>query len=334
MMPRSVLKTLPLSLAKIIFGAVLALVIGEGVVRLTAASGDNYIIEMWRYGTQLKRPTASLLPGHEHIPGRAADLQKVHVRINAMGLRGPEIDPSVLARNAVVVLLGDSVTFGWGVAEDQTLSAQLAARLGPDVTVLNAGIGNMNLEQLAAHWDNLSQTLRPDLLVLLPTIRAAEPYQREHVSWLVRHSELAAVASVFVRQLTSGATGREDLVAAYRRHWSEGGGAISAGLDDLARHQQAEGYPILVAMVPETHDFVHYPFGFVTELMRKAAADRHWRFLDLFAEFQGEKAERFWVAPQDVHPNGEAFAKMAVPLAAAIKDELGHRAALPASPRF
>ena len=57
-------------------------------------------------------------------------LQGVEVSINSLGLRGPEPVPG----RPAVVLAGDSMTLGWGVAESGTLAGQLARRLGDDMS--------------------------------------------------------------------------------------------------------------------------------------------------------------------------------------------------------
>ena len=51
------------------------------------------------------------------------------VRTNALGLRGPET--SLAPRGPRVLCVGDSFTFGDFVEDDETLPAQLGARLGP-----------------------------------------------------------------------------------------------------------------------------------------------------------------------------------------------------------
>jgi lysophospholipase L1-like esterase len=304
-------------IAKIIIGFCLSLAVGEGLIRLATSSQDNYVIEMWRYANELKQPTPGPLPGHEHRPGSSAELQGVSVRINDLGLRGPNVSPQDLEGKRLIVLLGDSITFGWGVEEDQTLSSQLSQALGPDTVVMNAGIGNMNFEQLAARWKDLSSKVHPDLLIVLPGIRAGEAQVREHGSWLVRDSQLFALGSVFYRQITSGASGRDDLTQAYRDNWTKGDSAAAfhRGVDQLAALQARDGYPVLVAMFPETHDFISYDFDFATEIMRAAAVEKGWDFVDLYPLFKGENAADFWVSRQDIHLNGSAFKIISAKLA-------------------
>ena len=60
-------------------------------------------------------------------------------RINAAGYRGPERNQSPEPGMLRIVLLGDSITFGMGVCEDQTYAA-LLDRAVPKAEVLNFGV--------------------------------------------------------------------------------------------------------------------------------------------------------------------------------------------------
>jgi hypothetical protein len=92
------------------------------------------------------------------------------VRIDSRGLRADgqrRLDGGVVA-------LGDSMTFGEGVAAEQAYPAQLAARLG--VPVANAGVPGYSSRQMAARLETLLPALRPRLVLL--TIAALWDLQR------------------------------------------------------------------------------------------------------------------------------------------------------------
>jgi hypothetical protein len=67
----------------------------------------------------------------------------VDVRVNALGLRGVETTLAPAPGAVRILVLGDSVVFGQGVALDETFPARLAVRLGArwqmPVEALNAG---------------------------------------------------------------------------------------------------------------------------------------------------------------------------------------------------
>lgn len=310
------------SVLLVLAGIVLGCLAGEGLVRLGTANQKNYVIEMWRYANLLKQRSDDPAIGHEHRPGRSARLQGVDVSINSLGMRGPEPDPD----RPAVVIVGDSYAMGWGVEEADTLRGQLAAKLdaaAPDARwqVLTTGVGNMTLSQSIALWlrmeDRLSAypagAIPVKTVILLPTVRSAEPQMPDNAGWLVRNSELAALAVTFIRQAGSGKSGRDDLVAAYRDTWSGGPGraAMDRALDRLAADAAARGQRVILAQLPDTNDFVDYDFGFMTTIMADAARAHDWTFVDLLTPFRGETAADFWVAPGDVHLNGGAYDRIA-----------------------
>ncbi len=90
------------------------------------------------------------------------------VRINSLGLRGPELPPA-RAGELRVLTMGDSFTFGYGVNEEATFGALLSERLRV------AGWTNVWINAAAAGWGTLQQVkfvqdhydrFRPDVVVL------------------------------------------------------------------------------------------------------------------------------------------------------------------------
>ena len=290
-------------------GLVLACLAGEVLVRLATADQRNYMIEMWRYATLLKRESVNPRVGHEHIPGSFAQLQGVDIAINSLGMRGPEPDlTNPQKRN--IVILGDSVAFGWGVSEAGTLRGQLAQVLGDSANVMTTGVGNMNLEQIVAHWLGFSPQIKTDTVIVLATARATELQEKERAGWLVRHSQLYALVLAFSKTLMLE---HKELLAFYQKIWGDGPGrvAMTRALDELRADQQRRDYRVVVALMPESHEFAPYRFGFITQVMQKEVVARGWQFIDLLPALADRPARSYWVMDQDPHPNADAFQRIA-----------------------
>ncbi|MFA5963675.1 MAG: hypothetical protein WC804_06625 [Sphingomonas sp.] len=315
-MPRLHVRPALQSVLLMFCGVLLACVAGEILVRIATANQENYVVEMWRYARLLKERSPDPKVGHQNRPSSSARLEGVDVSFNALGMRGPMPDPRIPA-DRTVVILGDSVALGWGVPEQQTLRAQLARALGTDIQVLNAGVGNMNLAQVVALWSHLRTRVHAGTIIVLATARSSAVQPPDTTNWLVEHSELAALTVTFFRQSMSGATGRDGLVAAYRRDWTNGAGldAMRGALDQLKQMQAQRKPRIIVASMPETHDMKRYSLGFITASLKHESLQRGWEFVDLLPLFGDEPSENFTVSPQDAHPNGEAFRRIAARLA-------------------
>jgi len=101
-----------------------------------------------------------LRPGRWDFAGRT-------IAANSRGIRGGSEyaagrRPGVLR----IVVMGDSFTFGEGVADDETFPSRLQARLGPGVEVLNLGVHGYGHDQMLIRLREEGLRYEPDLVVL------------------------------------------------------------------------------------------------------------------------------------------------------------------------
>jgi len=93
------------------------------------------------------------------------------LRINSFGFRGRELTIPKPAGTFRVAVIGDSVTLGWGVADDETFSAQLEALLQhrfPDqgIEIVNLGVGGYDTRQEVTLLRRYVARLEPDLALV------------------------------------------------------------------------------------------------------------------------------------------------------------------------
>ncbi|MBX7187285.1 MAG: SGNH/GDSL hydrolase family protein [Vicinamibacteria bacterium] len=89
---------------------------------------------------------------------------EVDYRINADGFRGPALQPRRSGTRRVAVF-GDSIVFGYWVAEGDAFPAQLGAILGPAAETLNLGVPGYNLDQEIENLRKRVDSLQPDAVV-------------------------------------------------------------------------------------------------------------------------------------------------------------------------
>jgi lysophospholipase L1-like esterase len=98
-------------------------------------------------------------------PGFRGEFQGRPVTINALGLRGAE--PAMRRPACRILCLGDSITFGYGVGDDETYPAALARTLaGRDVEVLNGGVTGYTSHQSRKLLERVGPALRPDVVTV------------------------------------------------------------------------------------------------------------------------------------------------------------------------
>lgn len=307
---------------------VLALVlVAEVAVRVITRGGDDYAIEMWRYARRLKRASATPGLGHEHVPGASARLMGVDVRINARGLRERDIDHARPPGVRRVLMLGDSLTFGWGVAVEDTASRRLEARLRDDDPagrwqVINAGVGNYNTRMEVRYL--LAEGLRyePEVVVLNYFLNDAEEDPRyagnavseRFASYVFLTNRLDALA----RRVTGrGAWG--DYYRALYRDDAPGWRGAREALATLGRTCAARSLRCLVLDQPELHRLEPYPFADVSSRVAAACAAAGLPYVDARPALRGLAPASLWVSPQDAHPNATAQARYAEVIAAYLR---------------
>ena len=118
----------------------------------------------------------SVVPDRPHHPDdvnavdrfdRFTRLRRFQASTNAQGLRGPNFASP--APGFRILCIGDSVTFGWGVADDETYPAHLGRTL--NLEVLNAGMPASKPAHMAKWLQLNARSIDADLVIL-----AARPH--------------------------------------------------------------------------------------------------------------------------------------------------------------
>ncbi|OCP05726.1 MULTISPECIES: SGNH/GDSL hydrolase family protein [unclassified Ensifer] len=315
----SIVKRALLAILATAFSLALFALTIEGLARAVFDNGMDFDLEMWKYARDLKRVSAEPAIGHEHIPNASGVYMGVPVNINSIGLRNREVAP--VSDNAVrVVMLGDSLTFGWGVKEEDTPSRQLetvlnrAAAGALKYDVINTGVGNYNTQMEVAYFLTKGSELKPDIVVLNYFINDAEPTPRRHKVGWGEYSQAYVVLASAIDKVSRIFLGRADWKAYYRGlyeagqpGWTDG----QAAIQKLARFCRERGYKFVIVNYPELHELKHYPFPEVTGVVEKLAESEGVPFLDLRPSVEDLVPETLWVSPSDAHPNKIANARFA-----------------------
>ena len=288
-------------------GILVAAIIGEAVLRLKNSSMKNYDIEMWRYARELKIRSNDPLLGHEHVKNGSALLQSVTIRTNELGLRGAGVPPPQANQRRILVL-GASITLGWGVPEDETMTARLQQhfdRDGVSAIVMNGGIGNYNAERYVELFLTKLTDLQPTDLLVHYFVRDAEVLESGGGNWFLRNSELGLTLwQVWVRMTER--VGQESLVDHYRTVYdptAPGLAAMKSSLKRLADYAHANKINLYLAMMPDVHNLEHYQLGFAHQIVQQTAAQFGYTYLDLLPYFGRLPPKDIWAMSGDPHPN-------------------------------
>jgi len=104
-----------------------------------------------------------------HEPGLVAEYRGVTYTANTLGARGPELPYERVDGRRRVVVLGDSLVWGFGVPDGQTLCDSLARAL-PDTDVVNLGVAGYGTGQELMLLRHEGVRYEPDHVLLVFTL--------------------------------------------------------------------------------------------------------------------------------------------------------------------
>jgi lysophospholipase L1-like esterase len=302
--------------ASLVAGAVLL----EGASRWLLDDGMNFDVEMWKYARDIKRVSANPEIGHEHRPGTSGFYMGVPVQINSTGLRDREFDMTGKSKGVVrTLMLGDSLTFGWGVRVEDTPSKLLESLLNaqhtsPQNEVINTGVGNYNTAMEVAYFFDRGMKFKPDVVVLNYFINDAEPQPHRHQAVLTEYSYAYVMFSSAIDKISREFFGKADWKTYYKNLYGSGEpgwNAAQAAIQRLAVYCRENHIKLLVVNYPELHQLRNYPFPEVTEAVAATVKRNDVDFLDLLPTIVDLDPASLWVSPTDAHPNRIANVRFA-----------------------
>jgi lysophospholipase L1-like esterase len=259
------------------------------------------------------------------FPGGVDPTRTFPYRTNSHGLRDRDRSGKKPGAKRVLVM-GDSYTWGYAVAEEEAYPAMaerlLNERGRPDIEVINGGVPDYNSRQERRLLERLLPVYEPDAVFLAYVMNDAEPSTalptppdetyRHANSWF--RAELAEVANrhlfkrrVFETNKDTVSGNYLDGFAADSPKWRDSKQAIREMRDLCA----ARRIPFTVFILPDfTQDFDdRYAFGAIHGAVASWGRELDVPVFDLLIPFRGEDHQSLLV-PWDGHPNAEAHRRM------------------------
>ncbi len=314
-----------------VLGIVLSLgiiiLVVEGFTRLVADDGLQFDLEMWKYARDVKRVSANPVLGHEHAPNREAILMGVHFQTNSKGLRDREFSYDRQPGKLRILMLGDSLTVGWGAPFEQTFSKRIEKLFEADgiaAEVINAGVGNYNTVQEVEYFLTEGFKYHPDIVVLNFFINDAESAANITTPSIAARMCYACIfvlgrVDTLARKFLSKQDWAEYYLGLYDGGKAKGWLQAKEAIGKLASYCKSHGITLLIANLPELHDVRNYRFELVNNLVRDAASHYGVSFVDILPNLKDEESASLWVTAPDPHPNGYAHSLIAQGLYRALK---------------
>ncbi|MFN8176714.1 MAG: SGNH/GDSL hydrolase family protein [bacterium] len=316
----------------VVVGLGLAFALLEGGLRLYSRITPNADVEFVRYAQLMKKAAPGSATSFRHAPRAHARLMGVDVAIDGRGYR--DVPQSAAVR---VALIGDSITFGWGVPYGKRFSEILendwSKDLGRSVDLINTGHGNYNSAQERALLVENFADERIDGVIQVWYVNDAEPTPpHRDLPWYGRFQ--TAVFFWAKTDLLRRRAGERATYVDYYRGLYRPGAAGLAGFDDALRGvgewTRAHGVPWVFVVLPEFHGFGRGgPFDAIYREVSRKAQDEGAIVVDATAAFLDVDPASIRVAYNDVHPNAKGHAIIADAIRHAIDPRIFLRHVLP-----
>jgi GDSL-like lipase/acylhydrolase family protein len=251
--------------------------------------------------------------------------------LNSEGFRGPEPDPF----RPKVLFVGDSFTFGEGVAYEDTFVARveksLASHGTPPLQAIDAGVPGYGTAQEAARLPDLLREYAPRAVVVVYVPN--DPIPLDDSLALGRGDLLVTAPGTGgprILRLVAGAWSSigadrvvEDWYFSYyfgarSSRWA----AARASLDDMRRRCADAGASFGVVVFPILHRLAERPFARIHTAVTRACRDMDVPVLDLTDALAGSRETELWVHPTDHHPNARAHALAARAIGPFVEESL------------
>jgi lysophospholipase L1-like esterase len=335
---------LPRGLKKVIavaFALLMAAILLELALRVVYHRSLDFSMEMWKYAVELKREVPNPNLRFVHKPNSHAFLMGHDVDISSQGLRDREYTLAKPPGVYRILMLGDSTTFGWGDAVEDTSSKILERELNSlnlpgyqKFEVINSGVGNYDTVQEVTYYETYGRYFNPDLVILNFFINDPEPVPSEKNIPLIERSYLVAYVTNRSDGVLRRIGTRPDWKTYYASLYNDnlpGYQACKAALRSLAASTQANNSKLLVALIPELHQINGaYPFTEAHQKIKNVMAAEQVPVVDLIEGLRNHGPEiTLWVTPLDDHPNAKANSLIAAQLRDVIVDDLRSRNSAP-----
>tara|TARA_B100000767_G_C19746321_1_gene528694 strand:- start:181 stop:1152 length:972 start_codon:yes stop_codon:yes gene_type:complete len=293
----------------ILISILIGLGFSEAVLRIKHSFIPNYDIEMWKYAKYLKKKDLNPKIGHTHIRNKSANLQTVNLRTNNYGQRDINLSNKILSNyDRSFLILGSSITLGWGVSNKEMFSNvlnNLSKKDNNKWLFVNGGIGNYNTERyINNYFVNWSELEFTDIIIHF-FVNDTEIIKENKINFFTKHTHLGVVTWKLINSYSSSFK-REKLKDYYKKKYDENYDGFKTAKKELKRlkkHCLNKNLNCYMVIMPDIHQLNPYNLSFINKKISKFSSNNDIPYLDLLPKFKNLDEKDIWNKYQDPHPN-------------------------------
>ena len=297
-----------------IFSVIVFLTLIELFFRLFFYFNISYNMEMHKYALSLKKKSDVYGLTHEHIPNSSRKLMGVDISLNGLGMRDDyRLSDSLKYKNKVLVL-GSSITMGWGVKYNDVFTTRLQNSLNENdefnFNIINSGIGNYNTKFESILFEKNYNILNPDMVILHYFINDAEIISNKSSNFIIKNSFFAAYTYLIIQQIKYKSNNFKSLGEYYLdmyKNESIGWSIAKKSILSIKNKCELINIPFLVVIQPDLHNLnLNSDQKKCHEIINSFLIDNSIEYIDLFNSYSKtykDNPKKLWVSDDDPHPN-------------------------------
>jgi len=268
----------------------------------------------WSASNRIHRESDDERLIYELVPNSSTTREGVEVTINSAGFRDHEFPATVPQDATRIVILGDSVAWGWQVAMRDAFPQRLESRLHESsrpAVVYNLAVDGYSTQQEIRLLETRGLAYAPDTVILAYVLNDPDTQDGGLARYFQNRIELWHSTKLFFltakARLQYGAFPFEyhhRVHAIFKKQ-------IQQNFHQLGQISRQHNIPIMVAVIPvflnEAH--AHYPYTAIHKEIESLCHDNDLCFVDLYSTFEGEMLWKF--AFDAWHPNEEGHQRIA-----------------------
>ncbi len=297
------IKNISSNIILLFFSIFIVLLAIETYVRLVADDGLNLDLEMLKYANSMKVISNNKSIGIEHKKNIKKKLMGVDINLNSQGFRNNE---NISDSKKKILMLGDSMTFGWGANE--TFSFGLEKELKENYQVLNAGIGNTNTYMQINNFFNNFVQYDFDIIILNFFVNDFEKVKIKEANYIEKNF----YSYTFIKSKVYKIMIHLSLINNWESFYKDtfkNEDLIKKSLDQISKlsnYCNDNNILFIINNIPELRDLKNYKFINETKIIKEYAKANNIKYINSFDILKEHDESTLWVTKEDSHANNKA----------------------------
>ena len=275
----------------------------EIYVRKIVDDGLNLDIEMLKYANSLKIISKNKAVGLEHKKNIEKKLMNVNIKLNSQGFRN-NMDIDIEKKK--ILMLGDSMTLGWGSIE--TFSTHLEKNINQDIQVLNAGIGNTNTYMQINNFFTNFVKYDFDVIILNFFINDFENVKIKNVNFIKKNFYSYTYIENMMYKILIKLSLIDNWENFYKKTFADDK-FVKKSLNEIIKlnnYCNKNNILLIINNIPELRNLKNYKFSSETQIIKNFSKENDIMFIDSYDILKNHAEETLWVSNEDSHANDKA----------------------------